>query len=309
MIKKHILIIALVVSALSVEAQTDPIDWILNPRQTKKIARGVTWTQIAFTKRKLFDTSQYLNVIQVTKKAKRYRLHIVRSDSLEKTSQIAQTHHALAAINASFFKMRGPDPANRKDLNGVPKLEPSNIGRNRSVVYFRQSDSLITENPRDKDSIRKRNQAGSIVINRGEVLIVKDDPANLNAEHQLKGEDVISTAPVMILGGVDQPIPNDAFCNDRHPRTAIGKKADGTVVLFVVDGRAKESAGFSIPELQQVMRSLGCVDAINLDGGGSTTMYIKDQPFNGVVNFPSDNKKWDHEGEREVANAILLIKK
>ena len=309
MIKKHILIIALVVSALSVEAQTDPIDWILNPRQTKKIARGVTWTQIAFTKRKLFDTSQYLNVIQVTKKAKRYRLHIVRSDSLEKTSQIAQTHHALAAINASFFKMRGPDPDNRKDLNGVPKLEPSNIGRNRSVVYFRQSDSLITENPRDKDSIRKRNQAGSIVINRGEVFIVKDDPANLNAEHQLKGEDVISTGPVMILGGVDQPIPNDAFCNDRHPRTAIGKKADGTVVLFVVDGRAKESAGFSIPELQQVMRSLGCVDAINLDGGGSTTMYIKDQPFNGVVNFPSDNKKWDHEGEREVANAILLIKK
>ena len=54
MIKKHILIIALVVSALSVEAQTDPIDWILNPRQTKKIARGVTWIQIAFTKRKLF---------------------------------------------------------------------------------------------------------------------------------------------------------------------------------------------------------------------------------------------------------------
>jgi len=309
MIKKHILVIALVFFAVLAEAQADPINWILNPRQTKRIAKGVTWTQMAFTNRTLFDTNQNLNVIQITKKAKRYRLHIVRSDSLEKTSQIAQTHHALAAINASFFKMRGPDPDNRKDLNGVPRLEPSNIGRNRSVVYFRQNDSLITENPRDKDSIRKRNQAGSIIINRGEVFIVKDDPANLNAEHQLKGEDVISTGPIMILNGVDQPIPNDAFCNDRHPRTAIGKKADGTVVLFVVDGRAKESAGFSIPELKEVMRRLGCVDAINLDGGGSTTMYIKDQPFNGVINYPSDNKKWDHEGEREVANAILLIKK
>jgi len=309
MSKKQLLFIALLFATVSVKSQADPIDWILNPRQTKQIAKGVSWTQIAFTGRKLFDTSQYLNVIEITKKAKRYRLHIVRSDSLEKTSQIAQTHHALAGINASFFKMRGPDPDNRKDLNGVPKLEPSNIGRNRSVVYFRQNDSLITENIRDKDSTRKRNQAGSIVINKGKLQIVKDDHNNLNAEHQLKGEDVISTGPVMILNGIDQQIPNDAFCNDRHPRTAIGKKADGTIVLFVVDGRAKESAGFSIPELQQIMRLLGCVDAINLDGGGSTTMYIRDQPFNGVVNFPSDNKKWDHEGEREVANAILLIKK
>jgi exopolysaccharide biosynthesis protein len=307
--KKYLLFFALLFSAVSVYAQADPIHWTLNRGQKKKITKGVTWTQFIFKERKLFDTSQYLNVIQITKKAKRYRLHIVRSDSLEKTSRIAQRHGALAGINASFFKMRGPDPDNRKDLNGVPKLEPSNIGRNRSVVYFRQNDSLITENIRDKDNTRKRNQAGSIVINKGQLVIVKDDPANLNAEHQLQGEDVISTGPIMILGGIDQPIPNDAFCNDRHPRTAIGKKADGTVVLFVVDGRAKESAGFSIRELQSIMRLLGCVDAINLDGGGSTTMYIKDQPFNGVVNYPSDNKKWDHEGEREVANAILLIRK
>lgn len=236
-------------------------------------------------------------------------MHIVRSDSLEKTSQIAQSNSALAAVNGSFFKMRGPDPDYRKDLNGVPKLERSKLDRNRSVVYFRQNDTLISENTADKDSIRKRNQAGSIVINNGKLSIVNDDPKSLIAEHQLEGEDVISTGPVMILSGVDQPIPNDAFCNDRHPRTAVGKKADGTVVLLVVDGRAKESAGFSIPELQKLMQLLGCVDAINLDGGGSTTMYIKDQPFNGVVNYPSDNKKFDHEGEREVANAILLIKK
>lgn len=309
MIKKQGLFIVLLFCAVSVIAQSDPVNGIINSSDAKKITKGVAWKQIVFTNRQLFDTSQVLNVIEITKKAKSYRLHIVRSDSLEKTSQIAKTHNALAGINASFFKMRGPDPDYRKDLNGVPKLEPSRLDRNRSVVYFRQNDSLISENIPDKDSVRKRHQAGSIVINKGKLLIVRDDARNLNAEHQLKGEDVISTGPVMIIGGVDQPIPNDAFCNDRHPRTAIGKKADGTIVLFVVDGRAKESAGFSIPELQSIMRRLGCVDAINLDGGGSTTMYIKDQPFNGVVNFPSDNKKWDHEGEREVANAILLIRR
>jgi hypothetical protein len=113
----------------------------------------------------------------------------------------------------------------------------------------------------------------------------------------------------MLLSGVVQPIPNDAFCNTRHPRTAVGKRADGTALLVVVDGRNAESAGMSIPELQKTMRWLGCADAINLDGGGSSTMYVKDEPCNGVVNYPSDNKRWDHEGEREVANAILLERK
>ena len=49
---------------------------------------------------------------------------------------------------------------------------------------------------------------------------------------------------------------------------------------------------------------LGCTEAINLDGGGSSTMYIKDE---GVINFPSDNKQHDHEGERPVSNAILVL--
>ena len=47
-----------------------------------------------------------------------------------------------------------------------------------------------------------------------------------------------------------------------------------------------------------------CTEAINLDGGGSSTMYIKDE---GVINFPSDNKQHDHEGERPVSNAILVL--
>ena len=45
-------------------------------------------------------------------------------------------------------------------------------------------------------------------------------------------------------------------------------------------------------------KALNCKDAINFDGGGSTTMYIQNQPENGVVNYPSDNKIFDHAGER-----------
>jgi len=55
-------------------------------------------------------------------------------------------------------------------------------------------------------------------------------------------------------------------------------------------------------ELQQIMAALGCRDAINLDGGGSTTMVVRDA----VINHPSDNGQFDADGERRVANAIVI---
>jgi len=59
-------------------------------------------------------------------------------------------------------------------------------------------------------------------------------------------------------------------------------------------------------ELQDLMNKLGCKDALNFDGGGSTTMVIKGKTPNGVVNYPSDNRKFDHEGERKVANGLVV---
>ena len=61
-------------------------------------------------------------------------------------------------------------------------------------------------------------------------------------------------------------------------------------------------------ELQQIFRWLGCRDALNLDGGGSTTLFLNVNDHQGVVNCPSDNGRFDHEGERGVSNAILIMK-
>jgi exopolysaccharide biosynthesis protein len=72
--------------------------------------------------------------------------------------------------------------------------------------------------------------------------------------------------------------------------------------LFItIDGRAEKAEGMSFVEMQDFLLDLGCMDAINLDGGGSTTMWTKNK---GIVNNPSDKN-----GEREVANAILLLEK
>ncbi len=91
-----------------------------------------------------------------------------------------------------------------------------------------------------------------------------------------------------------------SFTNNRHPRSAIGFNADTSRFFFVtVDGRQPGySDGMTLPELAAFMRELGCEQALNLDGGGSTTMVVRGK----VANRPSDAT-----GERAVANALLLI--
>lgn len=102
-----------------------------------------------------------------------------------------------------------------------------------------------------------------------------------------------------LLGEGEPGFNVQTFYRARHPRTALGWRADGRFVLVTVDGRQpRKSVGMTIPELATLMREFGCVEAINLDGGGSTTMVIK----NKVANSPSDAT-----GERAVSDALLLF--
>jgi hypothetical protein len=93
----------------------------------------------------------------------------------------------------------------------------------------------------------------------------------------------------------------EKFVETRHPRTAVGYNKEKTRLFFVtVDGRQKISAGMSLKELACFMLYLKCYDALNLDGGGSTTMIIN----NKIVNSPSDLL-----GERSTGNSLLLLTK
>jgi len=106
----------------------------------------------------------------------------------------------------------------------------------------------------------------------------------------------IGGGPVLVTKGEarqwDPPGP-------RHPRTALGWD-NKSLYLVVVDGRQTDlSAGMTFPELASLMRSLGCTEAMNLDGGGSSTLWLGGQ----VVNSPSDGR------ERSVANALVVLRK
>jgi len=111
----------------------------------------------------------------------------------------------------------------------------------------------------------------------------------------------IGGGPRLLSGGEWTP-PEDfpAMLTDRrHPRTAMGVLADGRLLLLVVDGRQPtHSLGMTLPELAMELRRLGAVEAMNLDGGGSSTMVVGHR----VVNQPSDET-----GERPVADALLVF--
>ncbi|MBQ9079740.1 MAG: phosphodiester glycosidase family protein [Clostridia bacterium] len=127
------------------------------------------------------------------------------------------------------------------------------------------------------------------------------------AEYE-KYEGMLETA----VGGSHIMLRNDAtsslgvgteFGDTRHPRTAVGIKPDGSVVLMVVDGRQSAiSNGASLADLAELFASLGCSEAINLDGGGSSTFVLKNASGEFVVeNSPSEGAL------RSVANGLLLL--
>ncbi|HEX8250083.1 MAG TPA: phosphodiester glycosidase family protein [Pyrinomonadaceae bacterium] len=117
-------------------------------------------------------------------------------------------------------------------------------------------------------------------------------------------EDIVGGVPQLIKNGKieitwQQEKSSKAFVETRHPRTAVAKLKDGKFLMVAVDGRqAGYSVGMNLNELAAFLLELGAQDAMNLDGGGSTTMFLDGK----VVNKPSDK-----EGERSVSDAILVF--
>ncbi|HEV8683656.1 MAG TPA: phosphodiester glycosidase family protein [Actinomycetota bacterium] len=109
--------------------------------------------------------------------------------------------------------------------------------------------------------------------------------------------DSIGGYPLLLRDGETMVTECSASICFRHPRTAIGVDAEGRILLVVVDGRRRRSVGMDLVDLANLLRRLGAVSALNLDGGGSSTMVVRGQ----VVNRPSDG----HERPRSTAVLVL----
>ncbi|MBE5818285.1 MAG: phosphodiester glycosidase family protein [Clostridiales bacterium] len=141
------------------------------------------------------------------------------------------------------------------------------------------------------------------ITDQGELVIGDHD--DYRSTYTGKLRDAVGGSHIILKNGMYNELAfGDEFGYTRHPRTAIGITKDGNIVLAVVDGRQPElSNGATLSDLADIMLELGAVDALNLDGGGSSTMITQTQNGYKTQNSPSDGEL------REVFNALVVTKK
>ncbi|MFD2248011.1 phosphodiester glycosidase family protein [Pontibacter ruber] len=246
----------------------------------EKIGRGMHWRY--YHGNGLYNSRQSINVLDINLNKAAIEVSLAHSDSaLIKTSMFARNNGALAAVNGSYFDTK----------------------KGGSVVFLK-TDGEVKANTIQTMPEYRENAA--IAINAdGKPAVIRKPAAGWQ---KTDAQEALASGPLLVYEGKPETMVPQAFNTNRHPRTAIGFTKDNHMLLVTVDGRSSEAYGMSNEELAQLMHSLGCQSAINLDGGGSTTMWIQGKGTNGVVNYPSDNKAYDHEGERAVANCILIRK-
>ncbi|MCE5340249.1 MAG: phosphodiester glycosidase family protein [Planctomycetaceae bacterium] len=208
---------------------------------------------------------------------------VARETNAQTTSSFLRSCNAQMAVNGDFFDH---DPAVEQYVTA-------------SVIGFAASKGNIYSGfshdgwSVEAMNISKDNDVNLIVpLYSGSIYAYS--PANVSIYNAIGG------VPIMLRNG-RKVETNDTIATALHPRTAIGVTNDNKLILIVVDGRQSFSLGMTTPEVADVLLEFGVVDAINLDGGGSSTMVLAD-PNVRIVNSPSDT-----EGERKVANHLAVF--
>jgi exopolysaccharide biosynthesis protein len=211
------------------------------------------------------------------------KLEIAWSDSLlKKTSRFGLENNAIVALNGSFF----------------------DVEKGGSVAYLESNGQVIARNRNSKEKWAKTDSLlnGAIVIEKsGKLRIEIAKPLHYYEESDQE-KAVLVSGPILLAGGQLLPLENSEFVNKRHPRSCLCETSSSDILFIAVDGRSEIASGMNLKELQRLLLKLQCSNAINLDGGGSTTLWVDNGKTQAIINQPSDKA-----GERPVSN-ILLIK-
>lgn len=249
------------------------------PGQKTLLAPGLHWQHIRVDK--AIPDKQNIHILTIDSELRQLEL-AHRADTFLTVSQFGKNAGARAAMNAGFFKIKE--------------------GRG-SATYLRVRGQTIDDLPAQGHP----RLNGALILPDQGVPRIEYAQANAVYNNRPADETILVTGPVLLLAGKVQPLDSTSeFISHRHPRSCLCTTQRGEVLLVTADGRHDEALGMSLFELTKLLQQLHCHYAINLDGGGSTTLWISGQPDNGVVNCPSDNGAFDHFGERPVANVILV---
>ena len=189
---------------------------------------------------------------------------------VEKTSTIAKRVNAILAINGDYY--------------GV-----------QEKGYVLRNGTIYRDTP-------VKNKEDLVIYEDGAFEIINESSISIEDLLRKGAYNILSFGPSLVknsevsISSVDEE--KRAYYG--NPRTAIGIIEKGHYLFVVSDGRTDNSKGLSINELAELMKSLGCITAYNLDGGGSTTMYFNNKVINNPTTFG------DRINERSISDIVYV---
>jgi hypothetical protein len=278
--------IAQIVAGQLAQSLLSPEAW-----SQQQVAPGIELRQRQFEE--LFGAAQFISILAVKLDDAQIRFAAAEQFGRERmiVPELAENAGAVAAINGAFFRGTPTKNSGILKIDGavLPFLheEPEDLRFVAGVALGIDADDgwhfrLRPGHrwPEDWPAVRHALAGGHPLILRSRIFSVVEQESY-------------------------DPRRESSHAGRRNPRTAIGITPDRVAVLVTADGRHSGIAeGLTMREMALLMKALGCDNAINLDGGGSTTMWVRDR---GTVNRPSDNRVFDTEGARRVGSAVIVI--
>ena len=228
-------------------------------------------------------------------------------DRRETLTQFSQNKKARVVVNGGYFLI-DKTPTEHVGLlyvnnRTVAPATRSVLRNNKRYFTARGALGFLDDGGIDIAWVTSRNDSlfnfSEPVKNQPEEPV---DSFDFSKAETWEVDDAIHAGPVLMHDGKIRVTSNEevffgSTIPDIHPRTAAGYRNSGELVLLVVDGRQVDSRGVDLQELAILMRDLGCVEAINLDGGGSSAMVVDGK----LLNRPAGTTI-----QREVMSAIAV---
>jgi exopolysaccharide biosynthesis protein len=203
----------------------------------------------------------------------------ILGESGETVSEMAVRYNAVAAINGGGYS----------DVS--PTGKTGGTGGNPLGLIISNGEVIF---PKDKGKYSQQENCVFGIDDKGKMFV---GAASVNSLLEKNVREAISFGPTLIVNG--EPYISDNSLGGLNPRTAIGQRADNSIILLAIDGRQGIKLGATLRDIQKIMVELQAVNAMCMDGGGSTAMYYKDE----LINNPSSVT-----GERAVPDMIYVEK-
>ena len=231
-------------------------------------------SKITVTRYRAYDSNIYVADVEVTDGTSilsAFAKNTYGRNITDTTSDMAEENNAVLAINGDYYGAR----------------QSGYVIRN-GVVYRSQGS----------------NGEDMVISKDGSLSFISESDTTTDSLIQKQAWQVLSFGPVLVENGEVAVSENDevGMAMASNPRTAIGTVAKNHYLFVVSDGRTSESAGLSLYELANFMKSLGATNVYNLDGGGSSTMVFQGE----VVNNPTTNG--NKISERAVSDILYIGK-